>query len=100
MYSETSSHFNEPSGKFANSLTSPFSTAPFLGQSGGPEEDDFPLVGSARQYMPVQCPGCFMTKEPDVEAADDIFKNDAFAVDLVAVVKASMEISTATMYIE
>ena len=41
-----------------------------------------------------------MTKEPDVEAADDIFKNDAFAVDLVAVVKASMEISTATMYIE
>ena len=84
----------------ANSLTSPFSTAPFLGQSGGPAEDDFPLVGSARQYIPVQCPGCFITKDPEVEAADDIFKKDALTEDFVAVVKASMDTINIMIYIE
>ena len=83
----------------ANSLTSPFSTAPFLGQSGGPAEDDFPLVGSARQYIPVQCPGCFITKDPEVEAADDIFKKDALTEYFVADEKASMEMMRTTIYI-
>ena len=83
----------------ANSLTSPVSTAPFLGQSGGPAEDDFPLVGSARQYIPVQCPGCFITKDPEVEAADDIFKKDALTEDFVADEKASMEMMRTTIYI-
>ena len=97
LYSETSSHFKDPSGISANSFTSPLNTAPFLGQSGGPEDDAFPLVGSDRQYMPVQCPGCFITNEP---ADEDIFFIEVVGMDLLANVSPSIEMIMAMICIE
>lgn len=96
LYSETSSHFKDPSGISANSFTSPLNTAPFLGQSGGPEDDAFPLVGSDRQYMPVQCPGCFITNEP---ADEDIFFIEVMGMDLLANVSPSIEMIMAMICI-
>lgn len=80
LYSETSSHFSEFSGFSANSLTSPFNSAPFLGHSGGPGNEDFPFMGSARQYMPVQWPGCLMTYVVEDDIEDDIRERNSFVV--------------------
>ena len=89
LNSETLSHFRDPSGLSAYSSTSPFNTAPFRGQSGGPANDDLPLVGSALQYMPEQDPGCFITNEPDVDVVD-IFRNEDLEMDLLANDKVSI----------